>query len=114
MCKFKPFDTQAQRSDVNFFGDYYIEFDMYFFSYEFHYFVAKAKLNFLSTNPIYKYALGPVYTGTDPNGSVPIRVQIGFPFTLEPLDPYRCGSAIRTKLGSLSKVYPFGSVPVEV
>ena len=57
---------------------------------------------------------GPVYTGTDPNGSVPIRVQIGFPFTLEPLDPYRCGSAIRTSLGSLSKVYPFGSVPVEV
>ena len=24
---------------------------MYFFLYEFHYFVAKAKLNFLSTNP---------------------------------------------------------------
>ena len=23
--------TQAQRSAVNFFGDYYIEFDMYFF-----------------------------------------------------------------------------------
>ena len=28
-----------------------------FFSYEFHYFVAKAKLNFLSTNPKYRYAL---------------------------------------------------------
>ena len=58
--------------------------------------------------------LDPVYTGTDPNGSVPVWVQIGFPFTLELLDPYQCGSAIRTSLGSLSKVYPFGSVPVEV
>ena len=58
--------------------------------------------------------LDPVYTGTDPNGSVPVWVQIGLPFTLDLLDPYRYGSAIRTSLGSLSKVYPFGSVPVEV
>ena len=28
-----------------------------YFSYEFHYIVAKAKLNSLSTNPKYKYAL---------------------------------------------------------
>ena len=35
MCKFEPFDTQAQRSDVNFFRDYYIEFDMYFFHMNF-------------------------------------------------------------------------------
>ena len=58
--------------------------------------------------------LDPVYTGTEPNGSIPVWVQIGFPFTLELLDPYRCRSAIRTSLGPLSKVYPFGSVPVEI
>ena len=58
--------------------------------------------------------LDPVYTGTDPNGSVPVWVQIGLPSTLDLLDPYRYGSTIRTSLGSLSKVYPFGSVPVEV
>ena len=67
-----------------------------------------AGLGFITSN------LGPVYTGTDPNGSVPVWVQIGLPFTLDLLDPYRYGSAIRTSLGSLSKVYPFGSVPVEV
>ena len=75
-------------------------------------------ISFHTLAPLYKKlflaTLGPVYTGTDPNGSVPIRVQIGFPFTLELLDLYRCGSAIRISLGSLSKVYPFGSVPVEV
>ena len=48
------------------------------------------------------------------NGSVPVWVQIGLPSTLDLLDPYRYGSTIRTSLGSLSKVYPFGSVPVEV
>ena len=58
--------------------------------------------------------LDPVYTGTDPNGSVPVWVQIGLPFTLDLLDPYRYGSVIRTSLGSFSKVHPFGSVPVEV
>ena len=56
----------------------------------------------------------PDYTGTDANGSVPEWVQIGFPFILELFDPYRCGSAIRISLGSLSNMYPFGSVPVEV
>ena len=55
----------------------------------------------------------PVYTGTDPSGSVPVWVQIGCPFTLDLLDPYRYGSAIRTCLGSLSQMYPFVSVPVE-
>ena len=63
-------------------------------------------------NPVATYHIDPVYTGTDANGSVPDWVQIGFPFILELLDPYRCGSTIRTSLGSLSKVYPFGSVPV--
>ena len=58
--------------------------------------------------------LDPVYTGTDPNGSIPVWVEIGFPFTLELLDPYRYGSAIRTSLGSLSKVCQIGSVPLEV
>ena len=58
--------------------------------------------------------LDPIYTGTDPYGSVPVWVQISLPFTLDLLDPYRYGSAIRTILGSLSEVYPFGSVPVEV
>ena len=58
--------------------------------------------------------LDPVYTGIDPSRSVPVWVQIGFLFTLDLLDPYRYGSAICTSLGLLSKVYPFGSFPVEV
>ncbi len=36
----------------------------------------------------------PVYTNTDPSGSVPKLVQIGIPFTLELLDPCSLRSAI--------------------
>ena len=46
-----------------------------------------------------------IYTGTDPNGSVSVWVQIGFPLTLDLLDPHRYESAIRTNFGSFSKVY---------
>ena len=53
-------------------------------------------------------------TGGDPNRSVPIWAQVGLPFTLDLLDPYRYGSIIRSSLESLSKVYPFGSVAFEV
>ena len=71
-------------------------------------------LYFYYSQPYSAFFLDPVYTGTDPNGSIPVFVHIGFPFTLDLLNRYRYGSAIRTSLGSLSKGYPFGSVRVEV
>ena len=40
--------------------------------------------------------LDSVYTGTDPNGSVPLGVQIGLPFTLDLLDPYQFGIAFQS------------------
>ena len=69
---------------------------------------------FLSTNQSKSLYLDPVYTGMDPNGSLPVWVQIDLPFTLDLLDPYLYGSTIRASLGSPSEVYSFGSVPVEV
>ncbi len=51
-----------------------------------------------------------VYTGMDPNESVQKLAQTGFSFTLELTDLYRYGSAIHSSLGSLFKVFPFGSV----
>ena len=58
--------------------------------------------------------LGPVYTRSDPNGSVPKVSRIGLAITQGLTDPNPFGSAIRTQTGSLSKVIPFGSDPKKV
>ena len=58
--------------------------------------------------------LDPVYTRADPIQIGSKSTRIGLAFTRDRLDPYTFGSAIRTLLGSLSKVIPFGSDPVLV
>ena len=56
--------------------------------------------------------LGPVYTRSDPNRSVPKLELIGLLFTQDSTDTNPFGSAIRTQTGSLSKVITFESDPV--
>ena len=68
------------------------------------------KVPIVIVNESQQVKLDPVYTSTDPNGSVPKLAQIGLPFTLDLW--IRTHLAIWTHLGSLSKVYSFGSVLV--
>ena len=42
------------------------------------------------------------------------RIRLIFAFTWDPTDPIPFGSAIRTQMGSLSKVIPFRSDPIMV